>query len=753
MTAALLSEAGEGRREPKATAGCEAPPPEEEEEEEPEVGPAASRAEELEGELAALRRELEAQRRRARKAEAAASQEARLREEAEGQVSEHANDLAEQACDQGELEGEVKRIGRQCEQVRGELARSKADLVVMERKLAEAERALADKEQLARRPEMLLAAKERKVQLLQKQIDDHVSTIRVTKDQLAEARAVAQKAMPDVAAEDSHEHLASQLMAARRDRAFTEEKIWRLEEELEERGRLVEEAEKEAQRLAGLLDEEETRRRELGARLDAAEAAGEGAAPPAGKPQGAAPPAEQPAPEPEARAAELERERLRKALEAQATELEGAWRENARLDSKLKVATNVLAELEAMSAQRRAPPAEAEDRKAGDRKRLEAAVKRCHQLEAAGRKLRAELDERDQRLSEQSLEALALRRRVSDLSLSLEGRGGRRGDPVEPAAGPRPRAASRGRRVWTGGSDLGSGSEAASASSSGRFASRGGRMWETRGHDHGGPEPGHEVVGSLWQPGAGGGSVGGGVGGRGRTEVGGAKESWGLGRIEDVEDGAASASSGADRGWGGDADGGWGGDADGGWGTGRLAADRGWGRDSAGRWDDAGAGCGWGWGSDGGWGAGGGWRDADPGAGGRRSSGGYLGRGASDVVEGGWGAHAKSNALRLVPTHAALSTWRTSYDHESIIRFVRRGLDVGWSNVSLEHSLLGLITGESKNTGVEPVDSFAHPHGDPLYWIHPEQLDQADLGVRPKQTSKLILRGEFPPGRGSSRID
>uniref|UniRef100_A0A7S4W1R1 Uncharacterized protein n=1 Tax=Alexandrium monilatum TaxID=311494 RepID=A0A7S4W1R1_9DINO len=417
---------------------------------------AERRAAELEAAAAQLRERLERQEELARDADRRAEEERQRREDAEGEAAEHRDDIAEQACDQAQLETEVDRLEHQREQLRGELAKAKADLGFVERKFKDAERCLADREQLARRPATLLAAKERKNKQLLKQVEEKAQTIGALREQLAQARS-AQKRSQDAAPGESHDLLRRQLSAAQRDQAFSEEKCWRLEEALEERDRAVEEAEAEAQRLAGCLEEEEERRLALEKRLAQAEEAAAAVAAPlaeapdvlaasvvGGKDRGAAgAPAEL-----EALRAQLEElEALRPQLaqaraaqghaEAQAQQLQqaraGQDDELARVRDELQAATQLLVEFEAAAtglrqqleevlSARVEPEAVGQDAVAALERRMGATSRRCQELEAAGRKSLVELEERDARIEEQGREVRRLRRRAAELEALLDRR-------------------------------------------------------------------------------------------------------------------------------------------------------------------------------------------------------------------------------------------------------------------------------------------------------------------------------------------
>lgn len=372
-----------------------------------------------------------------RELRAEAAEQARLREVAEVEVVEQREDIAEQACDQAELETEVQSLELERDELRGSLARAKKDLVLIERKFGEAERHLADNEQLARKPVMIVAQKERKNRQLQKQLEAKAALIKAIREQLSQAQKSAHCIVSDVADEETRERLLQRLSSAQRAQAFSEEKCWQLEEDIADRDRALEEAELEAQKLAGRLDEQEEQRLLLDAK-------------------------HRQRPDAEDEAAESKTFASSGGTwEDIATE----WRERARqleaqvcsADSQVRAATKA---------------ADSESYK-----RLCAMTTRCGKLEAAGKKLLTELDEKDRRLEIQGLALQVAQRQAAELQpvpgvrnsssalgTLLHGSSGARPHTQSAAArvcaAPASSASSMaGRRVWVSGSGIDSGRE------------------------------------------------------------------------------------------------------------------------------------------------------------------------------------------------------------------------------------------------------------------------------------------------------
>jgi len=329
---------------------------------------------ELEREVVELRTEVKRQAATIRGLEAEAEEQVRLRKGAEDEVDEQRGDIAEQACDQAELEAEVQRLELERDELRGSLVRARSDMAIVERKFDEAERHLADKEQLARRPAMIVAQKERKNRHLQKQLEANSMLIKTIREQLAEARHSADKITSDVAEEETRERLVQRLSSAQRSQAFSEEKCWQLEEQVEDRERALEEAELEAQRLAGRLDEEEEQRLILAEELRQAKATMKVAAE-------------------EGHNCERSGDKVNIAK----------WREQVR-------------QLEAVDPSHVQVCASGTQHHASTK-----LIIRCGELEVAGKKLLLELDEKDRRMAVQEKALGAVQQRASELQALLDG--------------------------------------------------------------------------------------------------------------------------------------------------------------------------------------------------------------------------------------------------------------------------------------------------------------------------------------------
>lgn len=313
---------------------------------------------------------------------------------AESEVAEQLEDMAEQACDQAEMENEIERLQYEREQLKGSLVRAKADLAFVERKFADAERQIQDKDQLLKRPATMLAQKERKNKQLETQMAEKDAIAKGLREQLAEARAAIAKGTAGMHSEESRTQLLRHLASAQKGQASAEDRIWSLEELLEERNQSLEEAQAKADSLSAKLEEAEERGLRLAERLNEAQ--------------------EQPAPEPgsspgnAALEAALETQRAaEEALAARGAEALRHQAEVKRLEAQLRSATQVLAEFEDTTAQLRIrlSDCEAAPRQSSETKeRLQVLARRCRELEAAGRKLLAELDEKDELLAERERE-------------------------------------------------------------------------------------------------------------------------------------------------------------------------------------------------------------------------------------------------------------------------------------------------------------------------------------------------------------
>lgn len=194
-----------------------------------------------------------------RKAEAKAKKEAKLRHQAEGQVLDHRDDIAEQACDHASLEMDLDQVRHERDRLRANLAIKTKDLSLLERKYDEAKKELANNETLARQPSACMGAKDRKIKQLQKQLDAKADMLKSLQRQLTDARTLALKSTDDTPEEEARESLARRLAAVQQTLGFSEEKCWQLEEVIAEKEFAVEEAHSEARRLAASLSEERER--------------------------------------------------------------------------------------------------------------------------------------------------------------------------------------------------------------------------------------------------------------------------------------------------------------------------------------------------------------------------------------------------------------------------------------------------------------------------------------------------------------
>lgn len=310
---------------------------------------------------------------------------------AETEVAEQREDIAEQACDQAEMESEIERLQYEREQMRGNLVRAKADLAFVERKFADAERQIHDKDQLLKRPAATIAQKDRKNKQLETQLAEKDAVVKTLRDQLSEARAALSKGTAGMHSEESRAQLLRHLASAQKGQTMAEEELRSLKQRLEERSRCLEEAQTETERLVQELKDAEKRNLQLTERLSEAQ--------------------EQPAPEPEnpAGADEEQAAVLQVALASQA---ERHQAEVKRLEGQLRAATQVLAEYEDTATQLRARLTDCEASPSQNhqtKERLQALARRCRELEAAGRKLLTELDEKEELLAEREMELEFLR--------------------------------------------------------------------------------------------------------------------------------------------------------------------------------------------------------------------------------------------------------------------------------------------------------------------------------------------------------
>lgn len=326
----------------------------------------------LSEELEAARAALRAETAKRRGAEARLQKEARRREAAEGEAAEQAEDIAEQACDHVQLESQVEQLDRSCSRLEGELVRTRAALAAAERRTAELERRVADGEQMARRPAALLVERERKNKQLSQQLDEKARLIASLREQLREAQsAVAAPPRPSASEDDAADGesckvLLRQVAALRRGADEAEARCWQLEETLEE-------ALREARSLANRLEQSEHHRGELAEGTREAELARARAEEECSKAVAAAGVA----------AAESPARRSCGAGSGDQGEQEVEEEPSPPSEPSREV-REVLWE-EAELAARRIEDLEA---------RLRAAARRCGQLEVAGRKLLAEMDER-----------------------------------------------------------------------------------------------------------------------------------------------------------------------------------------------------------------------------------------------------------------------------------------------------------------------------------------------------------------------
>jgi len=180
-----------------------------------------------------------------------------LRVEAEGRAQEQQQDIAEQACDQATLEADVWRLEQERDQLRCTLLRTSTDLEKFEHKCAGAERELANKDQLAKRPAHMLAQKERKIQQLNKHIEEKALVIKNLREQLAQSQSKAAASARNMNSEKVRQQLRQEVTSSTKTQAFLEERCWQLEEDLEAWDCTIRETEAEVARLASQLDQVE----------------------------------------------------------------------------------------------------------------------------------------------------------------------------------------------------------------------------------------------------------------------------------------------------------------------------------------------------------------------------------------------------------------------------------------------------------------------------------------------------------------
>jgi len=278
---------------------------------------------------------------------------------------------------------------------------------------------------------MELAQKDRKIQQLQRQLDEKAILIKTIKEQLEEARKNSPHLESDVVEEETRDRLLQRLSSAHREQAFSEEKCWQLEEQLEDRDRALQEAQSKLQSLEDRLRKQEERFQESDERSRAvADKSSE----------------------------ESQIQALRGEIEDRDRQLQHATKRITDVD---EMVSQLQAKLKACGSESQAE--------------LQMVKKRCTDLEIAGKKLLLELDEKDRQIHAKESGMHVAQRRVSDLEASLgSARSPMSADAASSTEGP-VSIGKRGentdlastQRVWVSGSCRDSGSEVRASGSGG----------------------------------------------------------------------------------------------------------------------------------------------------------------------------------------------------------------------------------------------------------------------------------------------